>query len=185
MTGSRVAIRYAKAILSLSLDLKKADKVNDDMKLVFSVIEENVALHIMLDNPVIKTESKRSTLSSLFNKKIDNVSLDLINLLIDNKRLQLLPEVAKQYNRLYDEHKGIQLAEVTTAVSLTAELEKKVLAKVKEISGKKVILKNIIDPAIIGGFILRVGDQQFDASIRGKMNNLRREFENNSFVSSL
>lgn len=185
MTGSRVAIRYAKAILSLSLELKKADKVNDDMKLVFSVIEENEELHIMLDSPVIKTESKRSTLSTLFDKKINNVSLGLINLLIDNKRLPLLPEVAEQYNRLYDEHKGIQLAEVTTAVPLTAVLEKKVLAKVKEISGKKVILKNIIDPAIIGGFILRVGDQRFDASIIGKMNNLRREFENNSFVSSL
>ena len=185
MTGSRVAIRYAKAILSLSLELKKADKVNDDMKLVFSVIEENEELHIMLDSPVIKTESKRSTLSSLFDKKINNVSLGLINLLIDNKRLPLLPEVAEQYNRLYDEHKGIQLAEVTSAVPLTAELEKKVLAKVKEISGKKITLKNIIDPAIIGGFILRVGDQQFDASIIGKMNNLRREFENNSFVSSL
>ena len=185
MTGSRVAKRYAKAILSLSLELKKADKVNDDMKLVFSIIEENEELHIMLDSPVVKTESKRSTLSTLFDKKIDNVSLGLINLLIDNKRIPLLPEVAEQYNRLYDDHKGIQFAEVTTAISLTADLEKKVLAKVKEISGKKVTLKNIIDPAIIGGFILRVGDQQFDASIIGKMNNLRREFENNSFVSSL
>ncbi len=185
MTGSRAAIRYAKAILSLSFDRTKTETVNDDMLLISSTIEDNEDLQIMLSSPVIKIKAKRLALSAIFDNKIDNLSQGLISLLIDNKRLPLLPEVAQQYNRLYDEHNGIQFAEVTTAVSLTAELEKKVLAKVKEISGKKIILKNIIDPAIIGGFILRVGDQQFDASIRGKMNNLRREFENNSFVSSL
>lgn len=185
MTGSRAAIRYAKAILSLSLDLKKADQVNDDMKFLFSTLEENEELQIMLDNPVIKTESKRLILSSLFDKKIDNLSLGLINLLIDNKRLPLLTEVAKQYTILYNQHKGSQVGEVTTAIALTDSLKKKVLLKVNELTGKKVTLKNIIDPAIIGGFILRVGDKQFDASIIGKMNNLRREFENNSYVSKL
>ena len=185
MTRSRAAIRYAKAILSLSLDLKKTDQVNDNMLLVSSTIEDNVDLQLMLNSPVIKTEAKRSALSTIFDKKIDKLSQDLINLLIQNKRLSLLPEVANQYTLLFDEHKGAQKAEVTTAIPLTAELEEKVLAKVKELTGKKVSLENIVDPAIIGGFILRVGDKQFDASILGKMNNLRREFESNSYVSKL
>lgn len=185
MTGSRAAIRYAKAILSLSLDLKKSDQVNDNMLLVSSTIEDNEDLQMMLNNPVIKTEAKRSALSAIFDKKIDKLSQDLINLLIDNKRLPLLTEVAKQYTILFDQQKGIQVAEVTTAVQLTKSLEEKVLVKVKELTGKKVTLENIIDPEIIGGFILRVGDKQFDASILGKMNNLRREFENNSYVSKL
>jgi len=179
MIGSRAAIRYAKAILHLSLDLKKADAVNTDMKLIVSTVEDNNDLQIVLNSPVIKTEAKKSTLIAVFDKKIDDTSLGLINLLIENKRLPLLPEVAKQYTILYDTHKGSQEAEVITAIPLTADLEEKVLAKVKEITGKKVNLKNSIDPTIIGGFILRVGDKQFDASISGKMNNLRRTFENN------
>ena len=183
MIGSRAAIRYAKALLSLSLDLKKADQVNDDMQLIASTIEESGELQLMLDSPVIKTETKSLTLSSIFIKKIDKLSFNLINLLIENKRLPILQEVANQYTLLFDEHNGAQNAEVTTAVPLTGVLEEeKVLAKVKELTGKKVSLENIVDSAIIGGFILRVGDKQFDASILGKMNNLRRAFENNLHV---
>ena len=182
MIGSRAAIRYAKALLSLSLDLKKADQVNDDMQLIASTIEESGELQLMLDSPIIKTETKSLTLSSIFIKKIDKLSFNLINLLIENKRLPILQEVANQYTLLFDEHNGAQNAEVTTAVPLTGVLEEKVLAKVKELTGKKVSLENIVDSAIIGGFILRVGDKQFDASILGKMNNLRRAFENNLHV---
>lgn len=182
MIGSRAAIRYAKAVLSLSLDLKKADQVNDDMQLISLTIEGSVELQNLLNSPVIKTQEKKSTLIALFEKKINDTSLSLINLLIENKRLTLLAEVAKQYTIIYDQYKGSEVAEVTTAIPLSDDLEEKVLAKVKEITGKEVTLENIIDPTIIGGFILRVGDKQFDASILGKMNNLRREFENNLFV---
>ena len=185
MIGSRAAIRYAKAILSLSLDLKKADQVHHDMLLISSTMEENEELQIMMDSPVVKTEAKRATLSAIFNNKIDSLSLDLIHLLINNKRLPLLNEVAKQFTVLYDEHKGIIVAEVTTAVPLTKSLEEQVLVKVKDFTNKKATLENIVDPAIIGGFILRVGDKQFDASIIGKMNNLRREFEDNLYVPNL
>jgi len=184
MIGSRAAIRYAKAILSLSLDLKKADIVNNDMQLITSTIEENNELQLLLNSPVIKSEAKKSALMAIFDKKIDEASIGLINLLIENKRLSLLPEVSKQYTLLYDEHKGSQIAEVTTAIPLTDDLEEKVLAKVKELTGKKVSLENSIDPTIIGGFILRVGDRQFDASILGKMNNLRRTFENDVSASN-
>ena len=184
MIGSRAAIRYAKAILSLSLDLKKADTVNSDMQLIASTIEENNEFQLLLDSPVIRAEAKKLTLAAIFDKKIDNTSVGLINLLVENKRLPLLPEVAKQYTLLYDQHKGSQVAEVTTAIPLTANLEEKALAKIKEITGKKVNLENIIDPTIIGGFILRVGDKQFDASILGKMNNLRRTFENDAVTNA-
>jgi len=184
MIGSRAAIRYAKAVLNLSLDLKKADIINDDMQLIASTIEENNDLQLLLNSPVIKSEAKKSTLITIFGKKIDDTSLGLINLLVENKRLSLLPEVSKQYALLFDKHKGSQIAEVTTAIPLTDDLEEKVLAKVKELTGKKVSLKNSIDPTIIGGFILRVGDKQFDASILGKMNSLRRTFENDVSASN-
>jgi len=185
MIGSRAAIRYAKAILSFSLDLKKEANVNDDMQLIASTIEENTDLQLMLLSSVIKAEQKKSILIAIFDKKIDDASLKLIHLLVENKRLPLLSEIAKQYTIIYNRHKGSQEAKVTTAVPLTDDLEKKVLAKVKEITGKNVSLENIIDPAIIGGFILRVGDKQFDASILGKMNNLRREFENNLYEAKI
>jgi F-type H+-transporting ATPase subunit delta len=78
-----------------------------------------------------------------------------------------------------------EVATVTTAVPLTKELEAKVLAKVKELTGNDVSLENKIDENIIGGFILRVGDLQYNASIANKLNTLKREFTNNTYVSKL
>ena len=181
MKQSRAAIRYAKAVLDLSLDLKKADKVNDDMQSIANTIEGSKELQVMLSSPVIKTKVKKSTLTEIF-ATLDKTSLSLIDQLIDNKRLPILADIAKQYVILYDHHKGSQIAKVTTAIPLTKALEEKVLDKVKEIVGKKVTIENTIDPSIIGGFILRVGDKQFDASISGKIKNLRREFEHNQYV---
>jgi F-type H+-transporting ATPase subunit delta len=91
--------------------------------------------------------------------------------------LNLLGVIATEYNTLYDRLKETQVAKVTTAVPLTDDLRSKVLAKVKELSGsKEVTLENIIDESILGGFILRVGDIQYNASVADKLNKLKREF---------
>lgn len=182
MRETRAAIRYAKAVLNLALDLKKADKVNEDMQLIASTVEENKELQILLVSPVYKVKVKKAALSELFEKKVSEISFGLINQLMENKRLPLLAEVAKQYTIIYDHYKGTEIAKVTSAIPLTDDLKTKVLKKVKDILGKEVHLENIVDPNIIGGFILKVGDKQFDASILGKMNNLRREFEDNLYV---
>ncbi len=183
MRESRAAIRYAKAVLNASLEANKADRVHNDMQLIASTIKENNELQLLLSNPVIKAEAKKDTLVKIFGEKIDNISLSLINLLIRNKRLPLLAEVTKQYAHIYNQYKGRQVAEVTTAIPLTSDLEKKVLSKAEAITGKKISLKSTVDPSIIGGFILRVGDRQFDASIQGKINSLRRAFETNTTVT--
>ncbi|RPD93411.1 ATP synthase F1 subunit delta [Aureibaculum marinum] len=184
MKHSRAALRYAKAVLSLSLDLNTADKVNEDMKSISTTIAGSKELEIMLSSPVIKTKVKKSALLAVF-KNLNNTTIGLIDQLIENKRLPLLANIAKQYGIIYNYHIGTQVAKVTTAIPLTEALEKKVLAKVKEMIGKTVDLEKIVDPSIIGGFILRVGDKQFDASISGKIKNLRREFEANHYVKKI
>jgi F-type H+-transporting ATPase subunit delta len=99
-------------------------------------------------------------------------------MLVDNKRISMLNEVALKFIILNEKQKGKDVAYVTTAVPLTPELEKKVLQKVTEITGNTVTLENKIDESIIGGFVLRVGDLQYDASIANKLSNLKREFTN-------
>ena len=80
---------------------------------------------------------------------------------------------------LYNESKGLQAATVITAVAITPELETKVLAKVTELTGStEVDLENIVDESIIGGFVLRVGDTQYNASIASQLGKLKREFSN-------
>lgn len=185
MKDTRAALRYAKALLNLANESDKAEELNQNMLTVSSVIEENNDLSVMLNSPVIKAEQKKQTLLAIFGDSLNNISKGLINQLVDNKRLAILEDIAKNYTVVYEEYKGNQIATVTSAVPLNDALKAKVLEKVKSIVGKEVQLENKIDPSIIGGFVLRVGDKQYDASITGKLNNLRREFDDNNYVSKL
>jgi len=185
MSGSRAAVRYAKAILSFALEQTKEVQVNEDMLLIATTIKESKDLQLLLSSPVIKTELKKVALKEVFTSKITSLTLGLINLLIDNKRLSILNDVAKKYTILFDTLKGIEVAKVTTAVPLTDTLNKQVLTKVKEITGKEATIENIVNPDIIGGFILRIGDVQYDASIANKLQGLKRQFEDESFISKL
>lgn len=183
MNGSRAAIRYAKAILSFALEQQKEVEVNNDMLLVANTIQDSKELQLLLNSPVLKTELKKSALKEIFASKTSALTIGLINLLIDNKRLPILEDVAKKYTVIYDSLKGIEVAKVTTAVPLTEELNQQVLQKVIEITGKQATIESIINPDIIGGFILRVGDIQYDASVSNKLQVLKRQFENESFSS--
>ncbi len=183
MNGSRAAIRYAKAILSFALEQQKEVEVNNDMLFVANTIQQSEDLQLLLNSPVLKTEVKKLALKEIFESKTSPLTISLINLLIDNKRLPILGEVAKKYNVIYDSLKGIEVAKVTSAIPLTDELNQQILRKVIEITGKQATIESIINPDIIGGFILRVGDIQYDASVANKLQVLKRQFENESFSS--
>lgn len=177
MTGSRAAVRYAKAILEMAQAQGSASQVGEDMALIAETIKGNAELAGFINNPTIKANVKESALNEIFASG-SNITKGLFRLLFENKRFDILGNVAEQYKLQFDAMNGEQEATVTTAFPITPELEAKVLDKIKEFSSKKITLKNIVDPAIIGGFILRVGDQQFNASVAKSLNALKRELSN-------
>ena len=178
MNESRAAIRYAKAILDLAVENKATDAVEKDMRSVMQTISDNKELSDMLASPIVKGEAKKNALTAIF-KGSHSISEGLISILVDNKRVSLLGMVAEKFVILNEQLKGQDIAVVTTTVPLTTALEKQILEKVKNITGNKVTIKNNIDESIVGGFILRVGDLQFDASVANKLNSLKREFTTN------
>lgn len=185
MKGARPALRYAKAILNLAQEAKADAEVNKDMKLIAATVAENDELSVMLSSPIIKAADKKEVLKKLFAGKVNNISLGLFNLLEENKRMSMLEPIATQYSIIFDHAQSMQVARVTTAVPLTKELEKKVLDKIVELTGNKASIKNIINPNVLGGFILRVGDVQYDASISNHLNELRKEFDNSDFIPKI
>ena len=183
MKGTRAALRYAKAVLNLAKDKNLAEVVNTDLQLIVNTLEANQDLDDVLLNPVIKSGVKKNILTKVFKTKVNGITQGLLNLLIEKKRLNILVDIAKEYAIIYDFDMGIEVAKVTTAVALTKELENTILEKVKSLTGKAVTIKNTVNPDLIGGFILRVGDKQYDASITGKLNLLKRDFEDNHYIS--
>lgn len=172
---SRAAIRYAKAILEIAVSKGNATKVSHDMKSVVAAVGSSDELKVFLASPIITSEMKMNALSEVF-ASVQPETKSLFRLLQENKRFEILGAIAERFNALYDELQGVEVAKVTTAIALTPELEQKVLEKVATISNKKITIENIIDPSIIGGFVLTIGDKQYNASVASRLQELKREF---------
>lgn len=177
MTGSRAAIRYAKAILEMAQTSGNTEAVNEDMKQIALTVKENKELQDFIASPTTTSDVKEASLKEIFAGS-QNITQGLFRLLFENKRFELLEQIAQQYSIQFDELNGREEAIVTTAMPITPALEAKVLEKAKVLSDKELVLKNIVDPAIIGGFILRVGDKQFNASVANSLTTLKRELSN-------
>ncbi|MDB4298579.1 ATP synthase F1 subunit delta [Flavobacteriaceae bacterium] len=174
--SSRAAIRYAKAVLDQANHANISEVVFGDMKSIQATLAGSKELRVVLQSPVVKAEDKKQALLQIFEKNSD-VTKALIQILTSNKRINLLGGVALAYVDLYNDSKGVKTATVITAVTLTPEIEAKVLSKLKEMTGSEnITINNTIDERIIGGFILRVGDLQYNASIANQLGNLKREF---------
>ncbi len=175
--SNRAAIRYAKAILERVQESNMVSQTNDDMLLIANTIQSNPELDSFIKNQVISTDAKQTALLEVF-PAINAETKLLIRLLAVNKRLDIIRNVAEAFNKLYNDMSGVEVVQVTTALPLTADLEAKVLAKAKEFTSKSVVIENIVDTNIIGGFILRVGDKQYNASVANRLTALKRELVN-------
>ena len=177
MNETRAALRYAKATLNLAVEKKATDAVDRDMRSIVQTISDSDELKEMLVSPILESSSKEKVLLEIF-KNCNEITKEVFSLLVYKKRIDLLNDVAAKYIVLNEDLKGENVAVVTTAVPLTPSLEKKILSQIGKITTNKITLENQIDESIIGGFILRIGDLQYNASISNKLNSLKREFTN-------
>jgi len=177
MSGIRSAIRYAKAILEIADSKGVASEVSADMTLIAKTITGNTELTHFIQNPLIKTDTKKDVVLEVF-ASVNPVTQSLFHLLLENKRFEILAAIAVEYNNLFDVMNGVEVAKVTTAFPMDAALEAKVLAKIATFSDKKVTIENTVDASIIGGFILRIGDKQYNASVANRLHVLKRELSN-------
>ena len=177
MSDFRVASRYARSVFDLAVELKIVDKIYDDMVLIGQVCTQNRKLVTLLKNPVVRYDFKLRVLNKIFEKHIDILTVKFFNLICRKNRTSVLPEVCKIFVALYDERKGIVRANVYSAVTLSAQIKKDFESMLTKETGKKVVLETKVDESLLGGFILKVGDNQIDDSLKTKLNNLRRELK--------
>ncbi|MEC8636643.1 MAG: ATP synthase F1 subunit delta [Flavobacteriaceae bacterium] len=174
MKAGRASIRYAKALMDFAIENKDEKSVVEEMQNILSVMESSSQLDAVLNSPVLPGLQKRKIIDEIF-PKASKILKSFFDLLSQNGREGILGGVAHHYVQLFDKHQGKIAATVTTAVPLTEELEKEVLQKASNLTPLKIQIKNIVDPNIKGGFILRVGDLQYNASIADRLEALKRE----------
>jgi F-type H+-transporting ATPase subunit delta len=174
MKGTIVASRYAKSMLELSIEKNILDRVNNDMVQLSEICAESEDLLAVLNNPTINAIKKSEVFTAIFKGKIEDVSLDFIHLITKNSRETLLPLIAHSFTKLYKVNKNILDVELISAVVLDDATKSKIMDKVKaKFEGSRIQLTEKIDESILGGFIVKIGDQQIDSSVASQITNLK------------
>lgn len=175
--SSKAASRYAKSLIDLSTEQNALEEMKNDMVLFEDVVDNNSELEAILKNPIVPLDKKSGILNDVFGSKVHKITQSFLKLVVNKGRAGILFETSKQFIHQYNLIKGIVTAEVTSATALTDENRKEIVGLVKkELGANEVIVKEKLDDKLIGGFILKVGDKQFDASIASGLNKLKREF---------
>tara|TARA_Y100000588_G_C14043322_1_gene833846 strand:+ start:441 stop:998 length:558 start_codon:yes stop_codon:yes gene_type:complete len=179
MSEYRIASRYAKSLLDLSVEKGTLEEVNKDMQLLSETAEESRDLVMMLKSPIITHDKKLAVLKKVFEGKVSELTMSFFTILTKKQREAYLVAVAEEFHHQYNAHKGIEEATVTTTFPLTDALRKEFESVVEKITSRKVELTEKVNEALIGGFILKIGDRQIDDSVSSKLKALRVEFTKN------
>ncbi len=179
MKGLRVASRYASSLLDLALEQKKEDAIAKDMETILKTIDESHDFEVFLHSPVIQASKKAEIITSIFKGKVEEMSLKFLALVANSRRENILEVMANEFIAQYKKHKNILVTEVISATKIDATIEKSLKEKIKAIHSGEIEMKNQVDESLIGGFILRIGDQQVDASVSRKLNDLKKVFSAN------
>jgi len=186
MADQQVAARYAKSLLDLAQEQGNLATIKQDMDLLANTMAGSRDLRLLLRNPIVKHDKKLSILNAVFQGKVSETLTRFFQILTSKNREAALEHIGTEFLAQYNALMGVQVAEVTSAVPLTPATRAEIEQMVKQQTGlKEVSLTEKVDASLIGGFILRVGDQQIDDSVRGGLRRLRTSLTDNSYQPSL
>lgn len=179
MNSSIISTRYAKALLLAGIEHKCLEKIKEDMRLLHLSINENPIFRQLLESPVVKPVQKHKVMDELLTTKIHPMTLCFVHVLIKNKRDPMLHDVTRRFIRLYDTHMGIQHAHITSAIELDDQIKNSLKKKLNELCRADVQLTSEANTSLIGGFILRINDRQYDASLSSSLQRIKKEMVKN------
>lgn len=184
MKSDSLLYRYAKAFLELSIQNNIVDKSVSDLLLIKTAIDDNKELNSIIDSPFVSKERKKNILIRLFENRVEPVTLDFISLVVAKNRISILSLIYDKYFEIYNDYKKNAVVTVISAVSLDKVTTDRIINIMKhKISDmNSIVVNNVIDKSIIGGFIVKYKDYEYDASVRYNLKRLHSVFEENLFV---
>lgn len=183
MPNPRLASRYAKSLIDLAIERGQLEAVYADMQWLHSTCKSSREFVNLLRSPIIKGETKQKIVQAIVGGRIGELSNAFIRLLISKARESNLPEITTAAINLYKQHHQIQTIQLTTASPASESLKSALVEQLKKSVGfAKVELEEKVDPSLIGGFVLQVGDRLVDASIAYDLRAIAKQFENNDFI---
>lgn len=178
MLTSKVAKRYAQGLLDFTQESGNTESVFNEMKDIVKIMSLSKDLNQFFSTPIIDARKKEAIALEIF-KDFSPVAKNIIRLIIKQGREAQLKNIAQEFINKVEDIKGTQRISLTSASKLSEQNIQKIIADSKMVNVSNYDLETIIKPDILGGYILRVGDQQIDASVKTQLNNIKKEFQLN------
>jgi F-type H+-transporting ATPase subunit delta len=183
MPNPRLASRYAKSVLDLAVERGQLEQVYADMLYLQQLLKASRDFLNLLRSPVVSSDKKLAVIDSVIGRNVSELTSAFTRLLVNKNREGDLPEIIVAFIKQYKEHKGIHTVKLTTAVPITDAIKNQIIDQVIKTSGMQNIeVESVVDPNIIGGFVLQTGDKLIDVSIAHDLKQVSRQFENNDFI---
>ncbi len=185
MSEFRVATRYAKSLLDLAQEQRLLPAVEADMRLFDQTLKASRDLQLLLQNPIVKSDKKLAVLKAIFSGKVTDLTMKFFLLLTSKARESALGEVATEFLSQHRVLHNVQQATVTSAAPLTAAQRTELQTKLTAQTGQTIELLEKVDAALIGGFVLRIGDRQIDDSVATRLNRLRTSLADHTYENKM
>lgn len=183
MPNPRLAGRYAKSLIDLSVEKGQLENVFADMQWLQAVCKSSRDFVNLLRSPIIKPDKKEKIVEAVTRGKISELTAGFSRLLILKGRESYFPEIITAFISQYKQHKNIHIVKLTTAVQISDELKKSITDHIlKNSDMKNVELETSVDSSLIGGLVLQAGDKLVDGSISYDLKTIARQFKNNDFI---
>lgn len=176
MADVKVSLRYANSLLRSSIDKMNLPETINDMNFVINILNSNAQLKRVLESPVVKANIKVKIISEIFKNKISKDSFEFIEFVINKNRVNLLFSILTKFIDLCNEYNGIVSVNISSAAELSAEQKEQIEKKVHQLTNKTVRANYSTDPNIIGGFVARIKDTVYDASLKHQLDLMRKVF---------
>lgn len=183
MLNPRLASRYAKALLEIAIEKGQLEKVYADVQWLQSVCKSSREFVNLLRSPIVKADKKQKIVDAVTKGNISEITNGFMKLLVSKGRESSLPEVLPAFISDYKKYNNINTVSLTTAVPVSEAVKNAIINQVKKTAGvEKIELHETVNPDLIGGFVLEMGDKMVDASIAYDLRVIAKQFKNNDFI---
>jgi F-type H+-transporting ATPase subunit delta len=184
MRDRKIAVRYAQALLDVAMERGKVDGITESFDAIAAAVVDHSDLLVFMQSPQVRTQEKKQLIESVFAERVEPAMLHFLELLLDKDRILHLGDIHEEYTTLVETYRGMQRVRVVTAVPLATDLEQKLADKLAAITGKTIILDKKVDPSIIGGVCVTMGDQIIDGTIATGLGRIGHALEQSPLRSS-
>lgn len=185
MSNYQVASRYAKSLIDLSIEQNKLEDIQTDIQYVKAALESRDLL-LLFKSPIIQAGKKTAIVQEVFKGKVSDMTLGFLEIITKKGREKYLPEIVDSYIEQYKKHKKITGVKLTTASAISGDVKESIEKALldSKVTSESVEIETSVDESLLGGFVIEVGDKLYDASVKHKLNKIKKEFTENKYIKS-